>query len=69
MRLSYARRPGSLFDDAKQYALLRPVMVLCGSESHRDRDVEAELMRKAGDDLAASVIGIHRYWRDKRGVG
>lgn len=57
-----------LANDKEHSALLRPIMVLCGSESHRDRDEEAELMGKAGDELAASIIGIHRYWCGKRGL-
>jgi uncharacterized protein len=55
----------TLIDDERQSDLLRPVMVLCGSEEHQSREAEAELMRKATDELIGSIIGIYRYWHPR----
>jgi uncharacterized protein len=52
-----------LIDDPENADLLSPVMILCGSESHRGHEVEAGLMAKATDELSESIIEIYRYWR------
>ena len=56
----------ALEQDTEHAHVLRPVMILCGSESERDRDVEAKLMAKATDELVDSVLRIHQYWLKTR---
>jgi uncharacterized protein len=56
-----------LFDDPSSSALLEPIQVLCGETGKRhDPKMEAELMRKAADELPDGVIGIHAFWQSRR---
>lgn len=55
-----------LFDDRKLSNLLQPVMILCGSESHRNQVTETAMMAQATHELTNSIIGIHAYWRDRK---
>lgn len=55
-----------LIEDQQFGRLLRPVMILCGSESHQDREVEAEQMRIATEELTESIVEVHRYWQNRK---
>jgi uncharacterized protein len=52
-----------LEQDNENAYLLRPVMILCGSEASRGRDAEAKFTAKATDDLIDNILAIHQYWR------
>lgn len=57
----------ALLDDPVGSRLLNPIRVLCGEGGEVvEPNLEAQLMREAGDQLSDSIIGIHRYWKSRR---
>jgi len=57
----------SLYDDKRGLQLLNPIIVLCGKQNRfRDRELEAQLMAEAADELPASVMAIHEFWASRR---
>lgn len=52
-----------LYEGKSGLKLLRPIMILCGKQNTGlDREIEAQLMAEATDELPASVIAIHEFW-------
>lgn len=59
----------ALFADQAGLKLMDPIITLCGK--HEDASdlgptVEAELMRKATNQLEESVIAVHQFWLARR---
>ena len=57
-----------LYDDEKGSELLKPILTLCSDEAGGpylkiNPSQEAELMRKATDEIVDSVIAIHAFWK------
>ena len=58
-----------LFHDKNGADLMKSIMILCGRQegaSDLSPSAESELMREAGEQLPAAVIGIHGFWRARR---
>jgi len=59
----------SLFDDIEGAKLFKPLAILCGMQDKSDQldpATENELMEKAAHNLAASIIGIHAFWKRRK---
>jgi uncharacterized protein len=59
-----------LYNEKRGLQLLKPIMILCGKQGRvRDREMEAQLMAEAADELPASIIAIHEFWNSRKAPG